>query len=353
LFIGGCGLPPGRATSGAGGSTATGTAGRGAAGGPPGIDTPNCGEQSTSLIRHPPDILVIQDASGSMNDDIDDQPCSGDTGCGATSKWAQMTPAINQVVMASQAAVNWGLKLFADADDNCGVGPGVAVPVGPANATAIAAAIAGRTNADGGVSNGSRGSPTRLAEAAGAAYLAALTDGNPRFIVLATDGLPSCIPGSGGPGVDDSAGAVAAVEAAFAMGIPTFVVGIATTGMGAADTTLGNMANAGGLPRAGTPSYYPVSSAAELESVLTTAVTTLNSCTFQIGPLPTSDGTTSLATIGVFVDGVPVPRDTSHTSGYDYADATMGWITIYGPSCAAIVAGTVTDVTITFYCEDH
>jgi hypothetical protein len=31
----------------------------------------------------------------------------------------------------------------------------------------------------------------------------------------------------------------------------------------------------------------------------------------------------------------------------------MGWITIYGPSCAAIVAGTVTDVTITFYCEDH
>ena len=55
----------------------------------------------------------------------------------------------------------------------------------------------------------------------------------------------------------------------------------------------------------------------------------------------------------MFVDGVAVPRDTSHTNGYDYADPAMGSITFYGSTCLAIVDGTAQNVTIAFYCQDH
>ena len=102
--------------------------------------------------------------------------------------------------------------------------------------------------------------PTRNAENGAAAYLSRLTDSSPRFILLATDGLPTCL-ATDTPGSDDSAGATASVGAARASGFPTFVVGISTRGT--ADPTLSAMANAGGLPRAGTPSYYPVASADE------------------------------------------------------------------------------------------
>ena len=42
----------------------------------------------------PPDILIVQDASGSMNQDSMNDAASG--GCGADSKWALMIPALNR-----------------------------------------------------------------------------------------------------------------------------------------------------------------------------------------------------------------------------------------------------------------
>ena len=127
-----------------------------------------------------------------------------------------------------------------------------------------------------------------------------LTDQNPRFILLATDGLPNCAPGTSDTAADDSAGAVMAVADAAAMGIPTFVVGVATGGMGTADTTLSNMANAGGYPRAGSPTYYNVSSTAEFVAVLQTLVGMAASCTFTVPDPPNTD--TDRAHIGVIVE---------------------------------------------------
>ena len=88
------------------------------------------------LAKLPPDILIILDASGSMNNDISDTSC-GNNGCGATSKWALMTPAINMVVSQTETTVNWGLKFFADTDNTCGVGNTVPVGVGANNANAV------------------------------------------------------------------------------------------------------------------------------------------------------------------------------------------------------------------------
>ena len=105
-----------------------------------------CATFPKSSSKLPPDILIVLDASGSMNEDATNTSC-GNAGCGATSKWALMMPAINQVVSDTQTEVNWGLKFFADMGSTCGVSPNtVAVNIAPNNATAIATAVTGRTS---------------------------------------------------------------------------------------------------------------------------------------------------------------------------------------------------------------
>jgi hypothetical protein len=331
---------------GTGNASGTGLVGGGAAqNGQAAVTGMNCAERPQTLSKLPPDILIVLDASGSMNNNISDGQCTN--GCGAESKWALLTPAINEVVGMTDTTVNWGLKFFADTDNTCGVGNNVAVPVGANAAGAIQNAIMGRTAANGGVTNGSR-TPTRLAENAGANYMRALTDQNPRFILLATDGLPNCAPGNSDTAADDSAGAVMAVTDAANMGIPTFVVGMATAGMGMADTTLSNMANAGGFPRGGSPSYYSVNNADEFVQVLMTLVGVAATCTFSVPDPPNDD--TDRSHIGVVVNGTELKRDTTHTNGWDYTSAGMTAVQLYGSACTGIMNGSITDVKIVFKC---
>jgi hypothetical protein len=330
--------------TGAGGTTGAGGAlgtGGGASGG---IDGMTCGRIDHPTQPIPPDMLILLDASGSMNDDATNTTCNG--GCGASSKWAAATAAINTVVAETEGSINWGLKMFADADASCGVGNGVAVTVGAANAAAVAAAITGRTSANGGVANGSR-TPTRLAENAATAYLLGLPDMSPKYVLLVTDGLPNCIPGGADPAADDSAGAVAAVTAAQTAGIPTMVVGVATSGLPVEDT-LNAMAAAGGYPRAGSPSYYPADSSAELASALRAIVGGIPSCIFSVPPPPNSN--TFTGGFDVFVGGMAIPRDVSHTSGWDIVNPNGTAIQLYGAVCDDIESGKVTTVSVIFRC---
>jgi hypothetical protein len=311
-----------------------------------------CATFPKSSSKLPPDILIVLDASGSMNEDQTNTSC-GNQGCGATSKWALMVPAINQVVTDTQTEVNWGLKFFADSG-SCGVNNNAAVPIAPMTATAIATSIMGRTSANGGVSNGSS-TPTRAAENAAVTYLNGLaaTDQNPKFIVLATDGQPNC-PASGSQSADDSPGAIMAVTAAANAGFKTFVVGIATTG-GTAETTLNSMAVAGGYPQAGAATqYYAVSDTAGFAAVLRTLVGMVTTCQFSIPTPPTNDGTTSREDIQV-TGGTGTPPDMTiapdATNGWTYTDNTHTSITLHGSSCDAVTAGTITTVTIVFNCH--
>jgi len=356
-----------------GGSSAggvSGTGGRGGAGGAggaagsgrggmtpviildagPGADR-NCGARTKAAMKVPPEILILLDRSGSMNDDINNQMCRPDggggaaTGCGAQSKWALMVPALTQVVMDTDVDVNWGLKYFPDNMSNtCNVNTTAAVPVGPGNGAAIRTEIMTATSANGGV-NSFNNTPTRSGTVGATSYLQTVTTPNKKFILLATDGLPTC--GTGGA-MDDAVAAEAAVTAANTAGFKTFVVGISTGG--SADTTLSALANAGGLPRQGTPSYYSVTTAADLAAAVRTLIGAANTCTFQIGPPPTDDGTTDLKRINVIGDGVPIDRDTTHTNGYDYTDASMNSIQVYGALCDQIMTGAIHEVSVNFIC---
>jgi hypothetical protein len=363
LVVGGCSFNVPKGSSGTGASSGVGSGGignfggssSGANSGQGGLTgqggSSECGDYMMPSAKLPPDMLIVQDASGSMNQDSNNQTCNTGGGCGVNSKWSLMTAAINTVVAQSDTTVNWGLKMFADMGSGCGVNPTTAaVNIAPGTSAMITAALAGRTDANGNVTNGSS-TPTRAAENAAVTYLTGLTDPNPKFIVLATDGQPNC-PMSGGMQTDDTPGAVGAVTAAHTAGVPTFVVGISAGG--APEMALNMMAVAGGYPQVNQPQqYYPVSSTAEFVAVLQTLVGMATTCTFSVPNPPTQDGTTSRADIAVkaTTGGTTVVIPPNDPNGWTYTDTNMTSVVLHGSACDQVTAGTITSVTIVFHCH--
>ena len=294
---------------------------------------PSCGIKH-SADRLPPDVLIVLDQSASMNDPVKPVTDLGGlitclVGGPCPSKWQDMTAALNSSVAASASTVNWGLKFFAN-DNACAVDDMVAVPVAANNASAISAAIAGTM--PGGLT------PTTAGLQAAGRYLMGLTDPNPKFIVLATDGQPNC--GTSVVGGADDQAAIDSVSALAGAGIPVFVIGVATQGS-TADTTLSRMATEGGKPRSATPPYYPVAVGADLTAALQAISSQVVSCTFQI-PVPPDPNN-----IAVDADGVRVPKDP--TDGWSYGP-NMTSIVLNGTWCTKLQSGTVQAVEASFAC---
>jgi len=304
----------------------------------------SCGQATVPIMPLPPDILIIQDRSGSMDDNSSDKACNG--GCGANSKWAQITAAINNVVSQTDTTVNWGLKFFADKDATCGVNPGVAVPVAPMNSGPIAAAITASTSANGGVANGSR-TPTAQAIGVGTTYLGTLTDPNPKYLLVATDGLPNCATGNANG--DNSPATEQAVAAALTAGYPTFVVGIATTSDATATATLNAMAVNGGEPQTGgMTSYYSVTDTASLETALNKIIGIVASCTISLANAPKGFNNIVISATDAST-GMPVAIPQDPTNGWSY-DATKANVILNGTACANLQSGTYSDFNFNYAC---
>jgi hypothetical protein len=315
---------------GTGGSSSTGVAGSGVT---PSPDGPNCGLQQYGLQNVPPDLLMILDKSGSMANQPDDTSCPRRT-ANCETKWGDMTMGLNMVVGQTDTTIRWGLKYFSN-DRSCGVNPGAAVPIAANNGMAVTTSIMGTTP------GGS--TPTRLAVMQGVQYLQTLTDPNPKYILLATDGLPNCAPG-GDANTDDSAGAVQAVMDAATAGFPVFVVGVGN--VAAAVATLDMMAVAGGRPQATEPKYYPEASTADLVSVLTTIGGQISTCSFSLGKAPPDP-----TNIGVYANPgqVKIAKDPNHANGWDYG-AGMTSIELFGTACDNVKSKKTTDVQAIFGC---
>jgi hypothetical protein len=311
------------------------TSGNDTDGGGPTADA-NCGNQPFGVTALPPDLLIVLDRSGSMDQSV----TGGNCGAGCVSKWTQVITAINQVVAMTETTINWGLKFFGT-NNACGVTAGAAVPPGPNNAMAIAGAIALPANQPGSQT------PTTAGELSAGAYLATLTDPNQKFILLATDGQPNCAAGGGGGGggANDDAAAIMSVATVATMGFPTFVIGVATGGS-TADTTLSAMAVNGGFPTSGTPRYYSVTTTADLVTALGTISTiTSGMCTY---PLGTPSAEADVTKTSVTVDGVQIPQD--DPNGWHF-DPGMTSITFTGSKCTDLMVGTARRVQVLYGCK--
>jgi hypothetical protein len=291
----------------------------------PSADGPNCGLTRFAVERLPPNVLIVLDKSASMN-----QLAQGLIGClflQCNSKWTDMKNALTSTVTATQATINWGLKLF-PTDDMCGVSDGITTPVAANNASMVNAAIA--------ANNPAGLTPTRFAIEGAGRYLMGLPTPNPRYVVLATDGLPNC--GGQGDQADDAA-TIMAVANLAAAGIPVYVIGVGTLGDG--DATLSAMARAGGKPRTANPAYYPVTTSADLSAALSAIGGQIISCTLPIKQPPDPSN------IAVEADGARVPR--SGADGWEYGPG-MTTIQLSGSWCARYQDGTIKDVQTVFGC---
>jgi hypothetical protein len=350
---GGAGLGVGTGSGGSGGSLGSGGGGGDIVVGTGGITT-SCGQTNVNVMPEPPDILIVQDKSGSMTEQANgcccgttgstmcstNVNCNGNVACGANSKWAQVTAAIDTVVMTTQATVNWGLMFFGS-DNMCGVSATPNVAIAANNYTAISGAYANNTP-------GSY-TPTRTAVDAAAAYMKTVTDTNPKYLLLATDGLPNCIPGGGSVTADDSAGAKTAVMNAATAGFKTFVVGI---GNNNGVATLNDLAMAGGEAQVGSAdgnSFYEVNSTADLVTALNKIVGMVASCTI---PLTGVNGTLEKVAVSAKdASGNVVVVMQDPTNGWSYTDPSMTTIILNGTACSGLQSGTLSDFQFIYTCS--
>ncbi len=214
-------------------------------------DDANCGTQTSNTAHGVADVLLVFDRSGSMDySTTADSTCAGGglglgrgrgagPTIGCTTRWSALTTGIAATLNGTVGSIQWGLKLFASpAGGACGVTNGVEVPISASSVPAIEAQIASVTPAN--------NTPTAQSIAAATTYLKTVSDSNPKYILLSTDGEPNCASG-GNTTTTNVPATIDAIAAAKSAGFPVYVIGI-----GPSVGNLDDFAAAGG-----TGTYFP------------------------------------------------------------------------------------------------
>lgn len=315
-----------------------------------------CAQRQVPIQVLPPDIVIVMDRSMSMTDGTDGNPCEGGdsaTGfgnCAETSKWALTIEAIKSVVQDTQSTVNWGMFWLGNEPAQCGASKTPVVPVSAGDSfTAIEKAL------DSNEFNGQLGTPTAAVINNAVAYLTALAEPNPKYLLIATDGEPNCATnGSGGTaaniGAVDTVGATEAVTSASDAGFPTFVVGIATSSVATASDALNSMAVAGGNAQEGAETqYYAVSDTESLKTVLSQIIGLATSCTISLENAPAGQWTIAIAATNAKGELVELANDAS--DGWVYTDeTTKRSIELMGSSCDKLKSGVYSDLQFVYTC---
>jgi len=289
------------------------------------IPDATCGVLTMRSEKLPIDMLLVVDRS------MEGDPAA----------WNELVATLASLTTARNDGFAWALKLFPEDGPGCGAGSvtnEIDVPFTFRNAATINAALSVATPTH-------DGTPTAAAIEAGRAYLQSVGDINPKYLMLVTDGAPTCAGTAGAP-VNDAAqalaDAVAAAAANLAAGTPTFVVGVGVTTARDVDA-LNKLARAGGYPRANPIEFFPAASVDELILALTPSSS--YTCTLSLAKAPPN---TEVVT--VTVNGAVFFRDVTHQNGWDYTDSTRSTLTLYGSACELIPNSWVLEVQIAFAC---
>ena len=269
-----------------------------------------CGESEYGMDA-PPNLLILLDRSGSMDDPIDGTP-----------KWEIAVDAVTATIGDWEGAIRFGLALFSNCEAGGDCAPGaVSIECADGTTDEIVAALAAAP----------RCSSTPIGASLDAMVGQATIQDTERrnAILLVTDGIDSCTG-------DPPAGAAALL--AQGISVPTYVVGF------------GGEVDAGQLTATaaagGTGDYYQADDAGGLEDALGAIAGRLVGCTYPLSGTPEDP-----ALLYVFFNNEPDRIANDESNGWHY-DAATNAVIFAGDACARIESGEVHDIDIVYGCPE-
>lgn len=293
--------------------------------GAPLTDMPICNKISIEAHAVPPNLLLVLDKSGSMKDPI--------SVGSRTSKLQDMKDAVNALLDQGTGKIRFGLLPF-PGGGHCTIGA-IEVDIADDSVATV------RRKVNGLLQGG--GTPTGDSLNVAKEY-AGLNDQTRRnFVMLVTDGMPTCPNGAGDDENDaDNELALQAVKALRTNKIDTFVIGVGEGVNNSNPQLLNDMAEAGGWARAGDPKYYQANTLEGLKTILSDIGGMVVGCSQSLGTKPDFP-----AYLWVYFDGKVVPRD--RQNGWDY-DAGRNQIDFFGSFCDQLRTGAVGKVDVEMGC---
>ncbi len=317
------------------GATGSDTGQDGGLVGPGGL--PICDVMQITAGETPPNLLLVVDKSGSMSESTG--------GGGGRTKLQDAQDALEMLLDEGDGKIRFGWLQY-PADTAC-------KPGAMSDSRAVECAddsvntIKLRVNS----LYASGGTPTGDTLQNANAYQGLHDEERPNYVVLLTDGMPTCPEGLGREVTEaDKALALAAVQGLYAGGIETFVIGLGEDLNNSNPELLSQMAEAGGRPRAGAVKYYQANSLAELEAVLQDIGGMVIGCNLLLENEPEYP-----AWLWVFFcdangdNCVAQARDTNHVNGWDYDEASNR-VNFFGPMCDQLRSGTVEYIDVLMGC---
>lgn len=284
------------------------------------------GTLTADIGEAPISVLLVIDRSGSMNEQV--LPTE------ATTRWDVVNDAlfdsVNGLVPQFQFDVKIGMALYTGQDSRC---PNL-VEVVPdyGNRAALESGFPATP-----VTAGT--TPTGEALSVVVPPFAEIDDGTAKVVILATDGEPDTCARTGDLGLDDGrAASLAAVEAAYDLGIRTYVISLAE---GISEAHLQELANAGlGSPDDDAP-FFRAESPGLLASTLNAIVEDFVPCQFAIGGQVDASQTCV---------GTVTLNGTDLECGVDWQVENSDRLVLLGDSCAEVQSGAPFDLDVEFPC---
>jgi hypothetical protein len=292
----------------------------------------DCGEVQFGLERITPNVLILLDRSGSMDDDA-----------GGDSRWNVAKSAIAELTAQWGDQIRFGLATYSSCLPG-GCSPGsVVTPIGDGTAKTIDAFLA--TTVDKGSSDGKKldadGKVEYLCdsddpETSTGKSLAALVGekplleaGHTNAVILLTDGAETkeCVDDCDGP-----CGAKRLLDQSPS--VKTYVIGLGVNG-----SAVDAIAKAGG-----TTASIPTKNLGELAKAFDQVATSIASCDYTLGMSPPDTGH-----LYVYFDDDAAPLPQDGKDGWSYAPDTRRF-TLNGSACDRIKGGSVQHIDVVFGC---